>query len=588
MSQSADAAWHTNTNKSVNSATARNPASEETARSRKINRAVAEFVEAHTDRANVPIATEHGTQVRRAFVEEEREEWVEDQPDEPRFEAVEAVSGSDVVDVTAYDWADAVRAFCEKHAEAEETTINLEFSTPTGPTLDEFSFPAVNRWMASYQEKYYAQLEGWLRELTGGSRPSGGDTAPSFDNPNVALLTRSASSVPGDDRVGPVDHAQALRDAWEPTYHTLRNTMRSLGYELGEDWQYVRRMEPHTSERGGGTNAAYGHEHTIVVVDGEVTADDLRPVVEKHVEACEWASGSAHGDDAVEVRDPDDLTNVAAYVADYCSVEPTELWEREPAYVGWAAAMTAGNVRVMSRSEAAREAAQADACRQRAESPEADQEAGHGEDVRRLADGSVACAECGSAHGIEAETLTAARAGEVAADGGEQPAPQHAYTDEALRSAWPEADAAAAVGEPIEEPARRDRVRRAAGGLPPDASVARIAGEVTMAPDEVRRHLESIEDGRDPSEVRGFDVTVPKWSVESVTVAGEERSASGGNGVEMVAVREWADHLMSGLEEGTRYRCECGVAAYGRSMAGHLRGHGFEEPGRAVEVVVRE
>jgi hypothetical protein len=43
--------------------------------------------------------------------------------------------------------------------------------------------------------------------------------------------------------------------------------------------------------------------------------------------------------------------------------------------VAWAAAMDAGNFRTVSRSEAAREAAKVDACRQRAESSEAEQSA---------------------------------------------------------------------------------------------------------------------------------------------------------------------------------------------------------------------
>jgi hypothetical protein len=567
---------HTNTNKSVNAATPEIRHFEETARSRKINRAVADFVTAYPRLANVEVATEPGTKVREAYADVEREEWVENQPDEPRFEVESAAKGTDVTDVTAVEWADAVRIFAGRHATTEETTINMEYSTPTGPELDAWSFAAENRWMASYQGRQHAQLTAWLRELFGGERPSGAQTEPTYDNPQLVLLTRSASSVPDGERVGPIDHAQALRDAWEPCYHQLRNTMRSLGL----NWQYTRRMEPHTSKRGGGTNTAYAHEHVVLAVDGDVSVDDLRPVIDKHVEACEWATADAHqvspaeGEGAVEIRDADDLTAAARYVADYCSIEEVSLWERSPAYVGWAAAMTAGNVRVMSRSEAARAAAKADACKQRAESAEADQTAMHGEEVRRAPGGEVVCAHCETAHDIEAETLTAARvSGPMVADGGADPTPGRTYTDEEVRAAWPSADAAAVIGEPVEEERHRRRVRRARDRSP-DASVAQLAGEVGLRPREVREHLRVLREGIDPSSVRGFDATVPRWRVKSVTVAGEERPASAGHGIEMVSVRDERARLMERLESGQRYRCECGTAAYGSDMAAHLLTHG--------------
>jgi hypothetical protein len=599
MSQSENPSRHTNLNKSVNAAPAENQGSERDGFTSRVEEAVGEFAATFPDRAAVPIAQGDGVRIRRDYANIEREEWTEDQPDQPEFEVKEAASGTEVADVSGVSWGDAVREFCQSHAKTEETTVNLEYGYPGGETFDTFQINAENRWMASYQERYYAQTEGWLRELTGGSRPSGGETAATFEEPKVALLTRSASSVPDGDRMSPVDHAQALRDAWEPTYHTLRNRMRSLGLTLGEDWQYVRVLEPHTSKRGDGrgTNSAYAHEHTIVVVDGDVTAGDFRPVVEKHVEECDPAGADAHGEEAIEIRDPDDLNDVAAYIADYASIEPKSLWDRSADYIGWAAAMTAGNVRTVTRSETARAAAQADACRQRAESPEAEQSARHGENVRRGASGDAVCAECGSSHAIEAETLTAARTdGPAACDGGAVTAPQYAYTDEALRSAWPSADAASAGGQRVGEedgepwrygePEGRERVRREIEKA--DGSVGRIAGFLGMPPDRVGRYLREIQADYEPGVGRSFDVTVPRWYVDSVTVEGEERPASSGSGIEMVEVRDVEERLMGELEPGQRYRCECGTAAYGRTMAAHVHGHGIEEPEIAAEVVEEE
>jgi len=578
-----------NLNKSVNSATAENPASESSGEIERpsIEEKVREFATEYPYRVSLPLAESHGVSVRRDYADVETEPWTEVQPDIPELEIQPAASGEEVVDVSAVEWGEAVRTLLEKYERTKKTTINLEKGSWRTP--DEhatFSISAENRWFASYQKKYYAQLDAWLRELCGGERPSGGSTPALFDNPRIALITRSASSVPEGERVGPVEHAEQLQGSWEPCYHALRNTLRSEGYELGESWQYDRRLEPHTGKRGNanGTNGAYAHEHIILVVDGEVTADDLRPVVDKHVSECEWAGADAHGEEAIEVREPDELNDVAGYVADYCSIEPVELWDRGPAYIGWAAAMDAGNVRTVSRSEAAREAAKADACRQRAESPEAEQEEGHGESVLRVG-GERVCSHCGTSHDISQDgTLTAHRTDgpTVAADGGIS-VPDR---EEELRSRWQDADAAAVVGE---SPQRRKQRKAVREWLGTDMSLGEFWGvevEDVPPPDDVQQLVAEVKHPEfDPSEVALFDDRVPEWHLKSVTVGGEERPASPGNGVDMVEIQNVRERLREGcgIEESQRYRCTCGVAAYGVTFVSHLGCHGFEEPGRAEQ-----
>jgi hypothetical protein len=56
----------------------------------------------------------------------------------------------------------------------------------------------------------------------------------------------------------------------------------------------------------------------------------------------------------------------------------------------------------------------------------------------------------------------------------------------------------------------------------------------------------------------------------------------------MVEVRDVEERLAKVVEPGQRYRCDCGTAAYGETMAAHLRGHGIEEPEIAAEVVEEE
>jgi len=522
---------HSNGNKSVNASAPENRVSEDDGPTteERIADKMREFAMAYPIREGLPVASDDGTEIRADYAEIEYEEWTENQPDTPEFEIVPAARGEDVVDASARSWGESVRRLLEKFARTEATTVNLEKADWRNPAEHEtFSIEAQNRWFADYQKKYNAQIDAWLRELAGGERPSGGQTAATFDDPSIALITRSASSKPDGDRVSPVEHANQLQASWEPTYHTLRNTLRSLGHDLGDDWQYIRVVEPHTGKRGNrrGVNACYPHEHIVLVVDGDVSAADLRPIIDKHVEACEWAGESAHGDDAIEVREPDELNDVAAYVSDYCSIEPVGLWEREPAYLGFAAAMDAGNMRTFSRSEAARKAAKADACRQRAESDKAEQEADHGEHVRRKPSGEVVCSECGCSHDIQQDTtLTAHRTGQVATDGG--PSLQ-------LRQQWSDADAATAVGVGPSDRQRRERVE-AALERTPNASAAEIAGRLGLPPD-AREFVEEVRAGVEHGRLVSFDDSVPEWRVKSVTIDGEERMASAGNGIEMVAL----------------------------------------------------
>jgi hypothetical protein len=445
-------------------------------------------------------------------------------------------------------------------------------------------------------------------------------TEATFEDPRVVLLTRSASSVPGGERIGPVEHAEDLTSGWDRTYHALRNLFRRHGCELGEGWVYDRRAEPHKNERGDavGMNACYGHEHVPILVDaaefaGELTEETFRPVVETHVEATEYAGAKAHGLDredwdeseepvgAVEVFEPSEKADVVGYVADYCGIEPVDLLERDVEYVAWASAMSAANKRTVTRSTASRGAAVADRCKQRAESAESEQDLEHGEKVtvstRRGQE--YECLACGSAHGIEQdhETLTAARladdgGGEVAADGGREERAGGPRTAEGLASAWPSASAAAAVGEAPGESEGRERVREAAESAP-EATVGRIAGEVMMEPEEVARYLGEIEEGVAPEEAVAM-ARLPPWRVVSVEIGEEEYPASRGGGVEMVSVDFGAESVMReallGAGDGsTRWRCECGTAAYGETMAGHLAGrHEIEDPEVGLGLVREE
>lgn len=506
----------------------------------------AEFHAQLPERARLPLTREEGRRVRKELTRVEREEWTS----EPARDWEESVSGETVTVREPVTWGEAVEELLRSHENSRNTVLNLKYGPESHPEHEEWSKPARTRWMPEYQKRFFAGMKGWLRELTGGERPSGGETSGSFDDPHIALVTRSASAKPGDERVAPLDHDAALSESWSDVYHTLRNTMRSLDLPIGEGWQYDRRQEPHKGERGGGANWCYTHEHIVIVTDGEVTPSDLRPVVEKHVESCELAGRAAHDldvddwdrnrsdVDTVTIKPADELEHTANYVADYCGIQPVDLLERDVEYLAWAAIKHANNTKTMSRSDAAVRAAKADACKQRAEHPETDQKHGHGDKIRRSEKRGVRleCAECGSPHGIDQDqTLSAARIGDadtaIAADGG-------ADREERLRSRWPSARAAAAVGE---TPSDLQRMREIRDYLraEPDASVAQVCGALGLPPDRddlVRRAVDELEG--DPRSFRSG----PSWYLESVEVHGEEYPANPGGGVDMVEVdygTEW-------------------------------------------------
>jgi hypothetical protein len=238
-------------------------------------------------------------------------------------------------------------------------------------------------------------------------------------------------------------------------------------------------------------------------------------------------------------------------------------------------------VRTVSRSEAAREAAKVDACRQEYESGQSEQSEPHGGSVQRV-DGHRVCVHCGCSHGISQEGTLAGHRRDgpnVAADGGVEVLDAKARQEE-LRERWADAEAAVVVGESPQRRRRREKVKRELR-RDPEATALEVVARLGLPPD-CRQLVEEVRAGVSREEVVGFDDRVPTWRVKSVTVEGEERPASPGNGVDMVEVQGPRQTLEAGLDldHAEKYRCACGVAAYGTDMVAHLRTHGLEEPER--------
>ncbi len=601
----------TNENKSVNVTIGGSEGFEDcdTATKVQIDKCVSEFIEKYPQKAFTPIATGDQRKLRREYAKVGKEDWVEDlrmDDDEYRSMMYPKSRPSGVCDghVKAPIWAEVLKHLLHKYAATQDTEIHLRKSL--FDKQEEYSVSAQSRWQPEYQKKMKAQLEGTLREFTGGERPSGGYTEAIFDDPYLVLITLSGSSIPDGTRIGPVDLFDEMSSTFSNhTYHSLRNTLRALGFD-SDEWVYDRRAEPHASERGDktGTNACYPHEHVPIVVDGEVSADDLRPIVETHVEHCEFAGEGAHGEGAIEVKPADEIDDIGGYVADYASVAPVGLLDREPEFQAFAAAAAAANYRTVTRSEAAREAAKVDMCRQRHESDKSRQELDHGETVR-YDDGEIVCVACGCTHGIEQhQTLADYRKPESAdntpekptiADGG-QDVPTDESRRQKLKEQWQDANAAASIGEPPERTRIRRRIQMVKDAHP-DKGAIELAGmyDAMNHIDVVRQVLEDNDDLTNFDEVVGFrrsdepEWMNPEWQIDSVTIRGETHLAGGGNGMEYVETTNYAERFSDVIDGEHWYQCKCGARMHGHKMSAHVGyGHGLETLEQVRVAVERE
>jgi hypothetical protein len=526
-----------------------------------------------------------------------------------------------------YTWAQSIRRLLIRYYHAENTTIRLRFGHKW--QLDEsagdighaknnlkkigktYDVPATLRWQPQYQQRYAAQIDAWTREYCGGTRPSGGDCEGEYSDPYISLLTLTASAKPADTWVSPVDHMQSLRESWDTVYHALRNAMVRAGFEP-EQWTYERRAEPHTGERGGGVNLGYSHEHIVLITDGPVTHADLQPVIDTHVRENEHAGKAAHGPQSMEIKKASELTNVARYVADYCSIEARPLTDRSPEYLMWAAAATACNYRTVTRSDSALQAVKADMCKQRYESDESLQERKHGEQLKHK-NGHIVCAACGSYHGIEqADSISELR---LLTDGGLR-ANTALSVKRAKRETWKDTPHGGGVGispiltawhkrcqsadwSPDGGDISRSEIYRHALHMWDDLRYTwkqQFREDIGAIGDEMLRIATVYARGMGDLEYTGEPVgwgeperTPDGWHVESVEVYGERRPASAGRGMDMIEIINWPD-LFTGLydPEGRNTCVKCGVTLDGAAICDHIAGGTWDRDDTRHQIQTRE
>lgn len=447
---------------------------------------VADFLQEYPDRAQQPVSEVDGRDLRREAVDVESTVREVDVLEEGGRTAT--VELEEDLERRARPWYEVVRAFLSWYEGYRGRRLRMAKGRPERGDYEVFEVELDNSWTPAYQNKQYAELSALERETCGGGRPNG-ETAGAFEEPVAVMITRTASGVCGGEVRPPVDHDREIVEAYSEggVRRSLRYVLDSNGVP-SEKWVRWSQSEPHP---GGGhaKNACMGHPHDMLIideaaVDGEVTREMFRPVIEKHVEEAEHAGETAHTPTPceehasgepwsdvvsgceecktpVEVRDAEEgVESPAEYMATYISVdEDVDLLERSTEYIAWAAVQWATNTQRKKASDTVGHAVDADACKQRAEEPECDQVRQHGEEVRRTeirGRRKLVCSCCGSPWGIDQDrTLvetrleepdaepspsTAEVSGEVVADGGVS-----RDADAELAAKWPSASSGAAV-----------------------------------------------------------------------------------------------------------------------------------------------
>ncbi|WP_336135561.1 hypothetical protein [Natronomonas amylolytica] len=518
----------------------------------------------------------------------------------------------------AATWADAVSAFLFAHAEYRGLTAR--FANHYG---ESFEIPLMDAWGESYSKKEYARAMALEREMSGGKRPTAGSSVGEWSNPSTAMLTFTASSKP-DSRLPPIEHLDAIHDAFSK--HGVRDALRNtMEYHLGldsDDWIYWSQAEPHgmgaaaDPDKKPGANACYTHLHVGVYFDQDALAttsleevgSELERVIDKHIEECDPASFRAHNYTSIDsyVEDSDgcisingDIENMGSYMAAYMGGYTEELIEKPIEYLAWGALYWSGSRRRVSRSDLANAAIKADACDQRFESEQAEQDIPHGELVEwndgRGAD--VVCACCEASWRIDQNQLEA-----PTTDGGEKIVEDDdqevSHFDKSMAERWPSASGGVSIGETLSRSQLRREILSLVDDSPRDDwTIPEVMGQLSLKPSNrsfVADVLDDLDEGRTRPETDSFQAPPPspdEWELDAIIDNdGEEHEPGGGGGVDMVKLHlpvkaiEEETRLSIPLQKAEVYRCRiCGFSSHeSETMAYHFHDdHGLEEPAAA-------
>jgi hypothetical protein len=611
-----DAAWPSKQSDSVEPATTEKPTAEETDPETRAFERVREFVDQYSDLASLPVCKTDGRKLRREVTDSTWTEEVVEAHDD--VDGGETYTSHELRQRRATDWSDALTSFLLAHIEYEGLTAR--FQNGLGETFD---VELEDSWGQSYNESQYARAKALQREMSGGERPTGGSPDGQWSDPTTAMLTLTASSVP-DVRLSPVDHLDAIHDSWTDNCRdTLRNVCEyHLGLESSE-WGYWLQTEPHGAGGDGGMNACYSHIHIALYFDGAATSatnqqvgSELERVIDKHLEVCEPAGPSAHDYQSIQDYTDSDgcisvngsVENLGSYLASYLgSSYEQPLLERPVEYLAWASIYWASARQRTTRSQLVNHAITADACDQRFESDHSDQPVPHGE---KLVEDSashgadIVCKCCGSGWRVDEEIpdhksesgLVLEDDQDDDQDGDDLEDDQYHPDNSDIRSRWPTADECARAGETLSHRQARQKIAQYIEQND-SFTFAQLCGALHLDPrwhDLARAMIQGSDGKPEPDSFRRLSDS-SEWELKEIIDRDGDLHEPGGGGIDMVPLNLPQNRLVTALEdthqksECSRYRCECGVAAYGQSMASHLLGsHNIRDPDVAVQSVSLE
>ncbi|WP_435065627.1 hypothetical protein [Halobaculum sp. EA56] len=571
-----------------------------------VHERVTEFRREYPDLADLPLSRTHGRSLRRIVTDADwSDSWVE-----PDTFGESAFCTTELVKREAATWSDALAAFLTAHLEYDG--MLARFSNGE----NSFELPLTDAWGKEYHAKQYARARALERQMGGGERPSGGEAVAAWVRPATAMVTLSASSTPEGSRLPPVDHLDAVHDSF--SYEGVRDTLRNvMEYHLGLDserWGYWLQAEPHGLGENSGVNACYTHVHVGVYLDAagldaERIGGELERVIDKHLDVCEPAGKSAHDYESIRSYEEEDngcisvnmeVGNLGSYLAAYMGGSYDERLEDRPIeYLAWGTLYWSTARQRTTRSQTVNQAIAADACHQRAESETAGQSVDHGENVRWSdANGpDVVCKCCGSGWAISQSRLDEPVPDEELAE--QLPdGPPDPDAEPSLSELWADARAAGRAGESLDRAQVRERVSRWLDAHP-DATISPVAllGRLDIDPQHIELVGDLLDGDHAGPDSEGFvrpDPLEPEWELEAIVDADGQEHAPGDGGVDMVTlhlpekrIREQT-RLSKPLHSGEVWRCgKCNFATHNSEMmAGHLVGHGLEEPDPADHVLM--
>jgi hypothetical protein len=292
---------------------------------------------------------------------------------------------------------------------------------------------------------------------------------------------------------------------------------------------------------------------------------------------------------------------MGSYMAAYMGGYTEDLLEKPVEYLAWGALYWSGSRRRVSRSDLANEAISADACDQRFESDQADQDLPHGERIK-WNDGrgpDVVCSCCESSWRIDQDRLD-----EPPGLDDDLPEPpddpdieeDRSYFDTPMADLWPSGDAAASHGETLTRSLLREQILSLLEeSARDDWTVPEVMGQLSIHPRNRSFVSDVLEDKAVEPETDSFEDPPPiteQWEIDAIIDSdGEEHKPSGSGGVDMVSLHLPIQHIVEEtrlsipLQKAEVYRCRvCNFSSHEpETMADHFYNeHGLEHP-TAVE-----